>query len=274
MTTADRGVLYLLDGTKLGARLVVSIATLRRHYQGKVAVLTTDPTARVIGAELASDRRLGVDHLHVHADPWIEEHRGYVLKTIVHRYTPFAVTLFIDCDTVVCGDLDPLFDLPTPEHVLVTQFCNWTTRGSRIAGRIRSWQQICGDLIEPAIAYGKAVNTGVFAFGAEREALERWFQLAYAGRGEFIPDEIAMQLLLPHIPHVMVDARFNCSPKYGKPDDPDVRIVHFHGRKHVGPYGGLWLREYAAAVEQDFAGLRRWAPGGDRQLRSYLATLG
>jgi hypothetical protein len=266
------GILYLLDGTKLGARLVVSVATLRRHYRGRVAVLTTDPSAYAIGNELAGDRRLDVEHVHVVADPWIREHRGYVLKTIVHRYTPFDVSVFLDCDTIVRGDLSPLFDLPTDEHVVVTQFCDWTTRGARISSRIRQWSEICSDLIEPALAYGRAVNTGVFAFGRQRDVLERWFTLAYAGRARFIPDEVAMQLLLPHIPHVMLDARFNCSAKYGQPDDPDVRIVHFHGRKHVGPYGMPWLIEYERAFQQNLANLRSWTPATDNQLRSYLAA--
>jgi hypothetical protein len=268
----NRGVLYLLDGTKLGVRLVVSLATLRRHYDGPIVVLTTDPTARKIGEQVADERRLNVEHLHIVPDQLFDQHRGYVLKTIVHRYSPFDVTAFLDCDTVVCGDLSPLFDLPTPQHLIVTQFCEWTTSGSRIASRIRKWSDICSDLVEPALAYGRAVNTGVFAFGPQRDTLDRWFELAYAGRAQFIPDEIAMQLLLPQIPHVMLDARFNCSAKYGRPDEADVRVVHFHGRKHVGPYGSRWLKEYSWVLNQNLADLQSWSPAADSRLRGYLAS--
>lgn len=266
------GVIYLLDGTKPAARLVVSLVTLRRHYEGPVAILATSATASEVVESICLDPSLSVALANIEHDLGDAKHRPFLLKTIVHRFSPFDVTLFLDCDTIVRGDLSPLFEFPTDEHILVTQFVNWTSDMRMIARRVQRWSSICPELIEPALEFGQAVNTGVFSFTRSTVAMKNWFALAYAGRHEFIPDEIAMQLLLPAVPAVVLDDRFNCSPKFRDAEGDDVRIVHFHGRKHVGSYGRLWLQEYDNVVARNTGGIRDWTPAGDRVLRDYLKS--
>lgn len=269
----SQGVIYLLDGTKPAARLVVSIVSLRRRYAGPIAILSTDPAAAEIAERIAAEPALAVTHVRAPNPLAHERRRAYLLKTLVHKFTPYDVSLFLDCDTLVRGELGPLFELPSPQHMIVTQFANWPSHRGIVAQRIQRWRTICEPLIGPALTYGRAVNTGVFSFSRQSLGLEQWHSLAYAGRRQFIPDEIAMQLLLPQIPAIMLDDRFNCSPKFGDPRAADVRIVHFHGRKHIGRFGALWMPEYEAAVAANVAGIRDWTPAADRELRRYLRSL-
>ncbi len=265
------GVLYLLEGTKPAARLVVSLVTLRQHYAGSIAVVSTDSLGAGIGDLIQRDSRLDVQHVHVEPQLGAEPHRPFLLKTLLDQYTPFDITVYLDCDTVIQGDFSALFHLPSPKHIVVTQFCNWTPKHKVIAHRIARWSAICPDLIGPALTFDKALNSGVFGFSRDSSLFHGWFHLAFMGRHEFIPDEIAMQLLLPKVPAVVLDDRFNCSAKYGRPDDPDVRIIHFHGRKHIGRFGERWRREYQKVVRENVANIQEWTPGADWQLRRHLS---
>jgi len=266
----ESGVLYLLHGTKLAARLVVSVASLRKFYRGPVAVVTTDSSACALAERICEDERLQLVHVPVVPNVVPDRHAGYLFKTRLHEYTPFEATAFLDCDTLVRGSIDTLFQLPTRRHVLVTQFCKWRTESGIIARRIKGWKSLFPGLIDAALRYGRAVNTGVFSFTRTSEVFERWYDIAYAGREQFIPDEIAMQLLLPSIPAEMLSDEYNCSAKFGDTKAPSTRIIHFHGRRHVGGYGQLWLDAYHTAFAVNYGRIRQWTPAGDRCLRRHL----
>jgi hypothetical protein len=127
--------------------------------------------------------------------------------------------------------------------------------------------------VKPALAYEKAINTGIFAFRRDAPIFNEWYDLTLKNRDTFIPDEISCQLLLPKYLHNLLDCRFNWSCKYG-PEIEDIRIIHYHGRKHCRP--GLpfnadkWIKVYNEVVAQNLADIRTWQPAGDRMLRKYL----
>lgn len=267
-----QGVIYLLSGTKHACRLVVSLHTLRQHYTGPATVISTDSEAAVVCQAAAQDERLQVTHVNVPLNMQAR-HSAQVFKTRMSEVTPYEITVFLDCDTTIAGDISPLFHLPTPRHVLVTQFCNWQTRRGRIARRIREWSSTCPELISDALGYGKAINTGVFAFTHDSEILREWQALASRGATHFIPDEIAMQLLVPHHPHTILDDRFNCSVKYGAPNASDIRIIHYHGNKHLWSGCSIWRDAYQAAYDQNVAEMQTWSPCADRHLRKFLQSL-
>jgi len=265
-----RGVLYLLSGTSYAARLVVSLHSLRRHYSGPAAVLTTDAAAAAIAEKLAADRLLSVRHVPAGEAIGGGRKAAYLFKPRLHAFTPFHRTVYLDCDTVVAGPIDELFGLPDDEHVLVTQFCDWVTTGRTIARRIRSWRDTHPELVAAALDFGPAINTGVFAFTPHSAVFERWHAVAAAGRRHFIPDELALQLLLPQTPHVVLDGRFNCSARYGAVNGPDVRIIHCHGNKHLRKRCPQWRSAFESAAALNLGGLREWAPAGDRALARHL----
>ncbi len=198
-----------------------------------------------------------------------------MFKTRLRDYTPYEETVYLDCDTLIAGDLSPLWEFPNPEYVMATQFCNWKSQGRTISKRIRSWLDTHPDLVPSALAFGPAINTGVFAFTRHSRIFERWSQVAEEGRKHFIPDELAMQLLVPHYPHVILDGRFNCSPRYGNPNAPDVRIIHFHGGRHLNrngeaPSGYRWIEQYRSVYDQNLGHIQAWTPAGDGRLRKHL----
>ncbi len=265
-----RGILYVLDGTQPAARLVVSLYSLRNYYSGPIAVASGDATAAAICELIAADCRLNVLHVKTSVPTAVTHRRGFLLKTLVNTFSPFEASVFLDCDTLVRGSIVELFELPTPEHVLTTQFSNWGTATGLVSSRIRGWADLYPELIPPALAYGRAINTGVFSFTKKTKVFERWYHTALSAQNRFIPDEIALQLLLPHFPSVIVDQRFNCSAKFGNLTDPNTRIIHFHGRKHVGQYGRPWIEAYQEVIARNLADIQSWTPASDRRLREYL----
>jgi len=273
MQDGSSGILYLLSGTAYAARLVVSITSLREHYDGVVEILTTDGKAREIVDRIAADSRLNVRQRHVARRRVRRRKSAWLLKTELIGLSRFSTTVYLDCDTVVTGPVDELFRLPDSEHVIVTQFCNWVTTGGIISRRIRSWKDTHPELVPPALAFGPAINTGVFSFTPESRISERWNEVAHAGKHHFIPDELAMQLLLPEFPHVVLDGRFNSSSRYGNIQDPDTRVVHFHGNRHLTSAGDLWLKRFRRAFTRNLGGIAEWSPAGDRPLDKHMHLL-
>ncbi|MCZ2342185.1 MAG: hypothetical protein LC104_10380 [Bacteroidales bacterium] len=118
------------------------------------------------------------------------------------------------------------------------------------------WQRRITQALEPH----PAINSGVFAWRKGAPILEDWARLTRFGHRLFIPDEIALQIVLPDYPHTILDQRFNCSPKFGI-DQDDVRIWHFHGDRHwkPGPGRERWLPEFHNCWNADYAGMQsRW----------------
>lgn len=268
----SQGVLYLMQGTSPAARLVVSACSLRHWYSGRIAVISTDAMAETLCQRIAAESELRIEHIPLRLARTTARNWGTIIKSLAQKMSPFERTVFLDCDTLIKGDISPLFSYPADDYLVVTQFSTWSTNQPIIRRRICSWADVCPELIEPALRFGWAINTGVFSFTRKTKALEKWHALACAGATKFIPDEIALQLLVPHYPVVVLDQRFNCSAKFGRPEDTDTRIVHFHGKKHIGRHGKLWREAFQEVATRNLAGVGDWAPAGDRCLQAYLES--
>jgi hypothetical protein len=270
-----RGVCYLFCGVSFAERILTSIYSLRRHYPGPVLVFVTDDDSAAVAKLWAADRRLGIDLRRQKL--WdCPRHRPYVTKTLLPIWTPFKETVFLDGDTVVAGPIDFLFGY----DLTLTQFADWQTQGSIIAGRVKRWRGI-----SPAIdalvdrqlsASYPAINTGVFAFHRNLIELKAWHEIAAAGHDRDMTDELAMQLLAPEIPSVriLLDA-WNCSPIYGvaKQKPAEVKVWHFHGDKHLRRESGreIWEPVFRAALAESVGRLADWAGKYDKQVRKLLA---
>jgi hypothetical protein len=263
------GVIYFNVGTKCLHRLAVSLRSMRRIHSGPCAALCADECPRWF-AELA--RALDVELRAF--DP--EGLPPLVLKARLHRHSPFDRSLFIDADTLVTGRFDELFDLIGEYGFAVGRFAGWRTKGRTIASRIAAMAPACGPaMVAAALAYGPAVNTGVFGFTKDSKFLEPWADLTLRAHElgcSRIPDELACQMLLPAIRSATFDERYGESVKFGKLG-PTTRIVHYHGRKHAQgfPACGEWKRAYwelmAECTDEVRAGLA--ADLGDKTLRNY-----
>lgn len=272
------GIVYLLTGPGHAARLVVSIASLRNHYAGPVTLVTTEDDSHGIGERIAADERLQVAHQRGRRT-FRRKNAAYLTKLQLLQAPPFDRTLYLDADTLVVGDISDLFAFGDTAQIVATQFSDWTSDRRPVKQRIEAWRQLSVDrflgftwttLLDTALQKHPAVNGGVFAVRRDAELLSHWFELAQLGKRKFICDEIALQILLHHFPHRLLDCRWNCSPIYGRGCN-DVRIWHMHGDKHLRPEAKpIWWPRFELARAQNLGRLKEWEPAGDRRLADHV----
>ena len=277
----SQGVIYLNVGTKCLVRLVTSIYSLRRHYNGPIAIMDGGSSGGLC-PKIAND--LGALHIGFSARQ-MKRHTSYNAKSSLWRHSPFDRTMFIDSDTIVAQPIDEFFSGENP--LVLTEFSGWKTNGNKIKGRLEQWRGIeapwgVGQVIDQAVnnAY-YAINTGVLRWDAEIDEfpkfLEDWEGLTNAGAGKCsFTDELAMQLLYVRgIPDTLIVSDiWNASPIYTKSAFDDVRIWHMHGSKHVTREDGrghqgqeIWWPVFQEVWEKDICGIQSWAANSkDKQL--------
>lgn len=271
------GIIYLLTGPTHAARLVVSLWSLRKYYDGPVTVFTTRPESHEIGSYCEQDSRLHVRHVRA-LEAKVRRNSAFLTKLDLLVSPPYETTVYLDADTLVAGKLDELTNVETDVQFHATRFANWVSSGKIMAKRISRWRTIrqkrfdpqwLADLVDDALKERPAVNGGVFAIRHGAEILTPWRDLAYAGWKTFICDEVALQLLLHRYPHRLLDCRYNCSPRHAG-NLPDTRIWHFHGEKHLaaGLARSIWLPEYEECMRLDVGRISKWTPAGDPALKS------
>ena len=265
-----QGICYLFSGNAVAERLMVSIHSLRDHWQGPVSVLATVDDCEEIARRATGD--LSIDVLRV--KPLSSgRNSSYLNKSMIPAWTPYDETLFIDADTLIVGDgLDDLFGHP----LTITHFSDWQSQGNRMAKRIRGWRgktPAIDALVEEQLAVSyPAINTGVFCFRKNHLPLAKWASITAVAAGTFIADEIAMLLLQADmkegVDYRVVDDRWNCSPQKGLHKDK-VKIWHFHGDKHLKKDDGrkLWLPAFERTKAANIGGIKEWAGKYDKYVR-------
>jgi hypothetical protein len=270
-----KGVIYFNLGSKCLLRAIVSIHSLRKHYDGPIAIISTGDVSNSLCKSLFKNTNIQIIEA-VFSKSLEGKNDVYLKKASVNDWTPFDISVFLDADTLVRGPIDELFDLAEKHDFVVPQFTHWTTTGTKaIKRRIEGWETIYPELMEDAHSFGPAVNCGVFAFKKNTEFAVKWCDDIKPGRSNFIPDETGMQVVLHKYKHTVCDQKYNVSCKHSDPYDKDAKIIHYHGRKHCRmnedgkiQYGGdLWIKEYEKAIEENFLNIID-APD-DRMFRKY-----
>lgn len=277
------GVLYYNKGTGCLIRLVVSIYSLRKHYNGPITIASYGEESRGPCMEIC--KYFQIEFRDVKLDPLVPKGRNSVfLETCrANEYTPYEnITVWLDSDTLIKGPIDDLFNLCEKNGLVVTNFTNWRSNGSTIKRRIKRWEKLYPDLIDDAIQYGPALNCGIFSWKKDHPFMADWYHFCLPARKTFIPNEVGQQILMslkdkdgsPKYKHTILDGRYNCSGRYG--DIKKAHIIHLHGRKHLpnrSKAGSLWFKEYNEALSKNVANLQLWTPGEDKRLKQYLDDL-
>jgi hypothetical protein len=266
----NRGIAYFIQGRQHWAVLTVSLWSVRRHFDGPIAIIAGDNEGLNIAFLLSDDVRLapiiviGIDGISGSPDASIAN------KPAIFNHSPFERTVFLDADTIVVGDFEELW--PTSDEVVLTSFANWITTRPPIRNRLMPWQRYAPSLVTRALsAPYPAINTGVFAFarGSDKYMAE-WIELTLHWIS-FACDELAAQLIYPSHRVRLVDDRYNCSPIYGH-GKHDARIWHFHGKKHLkGQAAKIWWPVYQAVFRKNIGGICSWTPAGDDRLARFIA---
>lgn len=268
-----RGIVYLNLYEKCLVRLCVSLYSLRKVYDGPVAILNgggDNGICQKIGEALEAN---------VVTIPVVQRRRNtaYCTKASLWRHSPFSTNILLDSDTIVLKEPTIMFELAEKEpYLCVTRFSNWVTTGKLIKGRIERWRDVQWSGVDKLIndsldAPHGAVNTGVLSWSDGAEPfLKDWESLTNAGWRCPFTDELACQLLLRKHKHVMLDARYNYSYKY--PIDAEPVIAHYHGNKACRPGAARdsWLPVYEDCLRRNVAEIKGWTPSGDPALTEYL----
>lgn len=277
--TNQHGVCYMLTGGKHGTQLAVSLYSLRRHYDGPVALIAGNEEATEICQRLDEDPRSGRTTVICWTAP-VGGGKGlqHANKVEIARLSPFDETVFLDCDTLVVGDFRDLWPRPGTEEIVLTQFADWKSDSRRIRKRTEPYRRIAPAQVARSQAHPyPAINTGTFGFSRRSTGyLKRWAELTRA-LPRFMCDELVAQIIFPDFPHRVLDERWNCSPifshpRYGPPRDHDVRIWHGHGWKFITRTHGrrIWWGTYQMALADNFAQMAGWSPGRDKRLARVL----
>jgi len=266
-----QGIIYLNQGTKCIQRLLVSVFSLRKVYNGPITVF-------IIGEQpswfLQQLKVFNCDTIELEC----KGIRPLVRKAMLWRDTPYDVTMFIDADTLIVDNIDEYFDKIKEYKFCTGEFAEWVTTGRTMRGRINSFASIVPDYVKPAIRYGKATNTGIFGFKKDAPILKEWEELTIKGQAvNRIPDEVACQMLLPRYRHWIAPVQWGVSVKMSQPHHyENMKIIHYHGRKHAGewPVCALWKQAYCEMIatypEQKKNFLQ---PLGDRRLGRYIQAM-
>jgi len=270
----NRGVIYYNNGTCCTVRLLVSLFSLREHYDGPVTVLSHGTKSHPICAKICA--ALGAEYR-----PWDPEipagaHTINLAKPLYHTASRYDCTVCLDSDSLVIAPIDELFTMAREYEFVVANFAGWRSSTTVIADRIQGWRQYLPDFIEEALRFGPAINCGVIAFQKDAALLRDWYSFALRGRDTFIPDEVSCQIMLHRYPHLIADRAWNRSCRYDDPYKKGTRIVHYHGRRHCRPglpFGAeLWLEKMDQLLELNCAGIQEWMPAGDPVLKDFMKT--
>lgn len=266
MTMETAGVVYWLCGSRAHEVFEHSIASLAAVSDLPVCILCAiGSDSEDYAWDFAASNKWPVTNCIRVPLMQFKRHRHYVTKATLPTWSPFDRTLFLDADTWVQQDPQPLLDALDDAPLVVTQFSDWITTGKIISGRLRSLERALASenyaetldarapgwreqLAEPH----PAINTGVMAW-RKRWNYGPWLDVTLAGWEANFTDEIALQALLPVFGQrvKIMPEKWNRSAKFGRTPEDQTGIFHFHGRsqyRHAAPKA-LWDRLVGAPCE-------------------------
>lgn len=270
----QEGILFYNTGTKCLPRLLVAIHSLRKQYIGNVCILSSGND----GVDICKDISIEYNCIFLEMNSDIEDmkHHYWFEKSRMHKYTPFYKTIFMDSDTVTIKDPSDLFKVIEDYKFVVPQFANWTTQNGIIQNRLKMWESIDKKLVEETLSKkAPSVNVGVYGFTKDSEFMNNWFDFTIQNPNAVLPEESSCHLLLNRYQGIVVDGKYNCSCKFDNPMRDDVRIIHYHGRKHCrekeGVYqfhGTNWVEQWMGVLHENVCDVNSWfGKCGDRYLR-------
>jgi len=271
-----REISYLYCGGKMWPRLIVSLWTLRKHWDGVVRVYCATqrdadwirPTCDTLNCEIVLMGR---------PDTNGSSPRG---KCALTSHVVAENAVYIDADTVVEGSLEPMFGY----ELALTSHGDWTTEGRRVREQLQFYRGVSkwlDELIE--IQLGGAyphINAGTFAFMRDSRMLEKWREIVTEvvrvgaivppapKNTSVVPADTAFQLLTGLYVPTILDDRFNCCCRHGLTwEEPVVR--HYCGRRH-GRNNREWRWAFLECREINLGGICDHPRRYDMETRNML----
>lgn len=277
-----REVAYLMSGPAHCPYLTVSVHTLRQHWSGRIKVYCFDESYPFV-QQIAKDSRLAID-FELFSPEYRSKNAQFLGKIQMMQKASVCSRVYLDADTTIHGNIQPLFQAAEKHGFAATQFNKWTTSGRVVQGRIERLRphNVPSDLIDQVCSppHYPSVNGGIFAAVPDSPVLPQWYEWSWWARSIFICDEAAMHLLQLRFNEdqytTILGGRYNCSHRYQhKHKDPveDVIIYHYHGdgcvRPQKSPNGyANWWPIYERCLEQNIGNINDWKQHcGNRWIR-------
>lgn len=284
-----KAVVFLMSGDAHAPYLVVSLATLQEHWQGDVRIYAWPESIDTV-RKIAADGRWKFNDVLVQEEEPVyrarrdERRQGkndqFLAKLRLFPTLDLDLSLYLDADTSVHGDLSPLFRVAEEYGFCATRFSSWTTSNgiprTRIE-RLREFGEIDAKMIDETLATPwPSVNGGVWCARPNSPVLKLWEEWTWAARSVFIADEAVLHVLQPvFVPKrqmaVWPDGRFNCScnPKWlpEKMGEHEVVVFHYHGDSAVRPdkFGGAgyrrWWPMFQTCLKNNVGNMQGWIDG-------------
>lgn len=275
---SGRGCVFFNFGTAYALRLLVSIYSLRKFYDGPITVfLAPDENSDALGQDI---HKIGADVA------LMDQLSSTCDRYRVFTESPFEATLSFDSDIVFRGSIDALWEPLERDGVLVTRFfaplygVEGTAASPGFGNRMALLENI-QDLVERS-TYDRAVqrladridiNIGVLGVSRPRGDgfLADWAECMERGRNRAILllDEMLVVALVGDYPHYLADESWNCPADeyFRRTNLADASIIHYFadahfllghrmGRNPATWAGRIWYACYfEAATAHD---LKRW----------------
>lgn len=261
---------YLLSGAAHAPYLIVSLHTLRQHYNGRITVWAYPESIDIV-RDIALDNRL-----QVHAMPWNPDYTGknsqFLNKILMMQNIEEDVGIYLDADIIVQGFLTPLFELGHRIGFCATQFNDWRAYNGKAAKRIEGLRGRLGKdhLIDSLLQTDAwpSVNGGVWACRPESDVLPQWYDWTWNVRDTFIADEVALHLFMADDRDDFIVAEgghWNASPKFNKLPNDEVVIWHGHGDCFLRPAKSqkgfdLWWPKFEVCLDHNIGYIKDWLP--------------
>jgi len=268
-----RVVTYVMSQPDHLPYLIVSLRSLRRWWEGMVYVCAWPESFGFI-KKIERYPDLGITPI-----CWDPEYKGKnaqfeCKQQAVKSFYRNDSVLYLDADTLITGDITPLFLGAERFGFLATQFGEWSTQGKIIQGRIkrlRAFPEIDQGAVETVLGTRyPSVNGGVFCCCPSSPVLRQWAEWTPVARSIFISDETVLHTLLAVFAGtgkigIHLGGAFNCPPKYQPKTlaDEDVKVWHFHGDCNTRPTKSLravkmWWPEYQECLRDNVGGIADW----------------
>lgn len=274
---SNNGILYLNSGNKMLPRLLVSIHSLRKVYDGHVTIIVMGDCGEEYCKKIADKYSLSINKissdLNIRKNYWFEKSR-------LHLYTPYNNSIFLDSDTVVVQNFNELFDEINEHDFIACQFAQWRSSGRTIGKRLRQWISTDKELVEHTISANiPSVNVGVYGFNKDAELMKHWFDITIKHPNAALPEESTCHLLLTQYKSKIVSGKYNCSCKHDDPTTFDTKIIHYHGRKHcsldnnlnIKYNGNIWVNNWTEVFQENICDIQKWYNiCGDRSLMYFM----
>ena len=288
-----RGCIFFNFGSAYALNLLVSIHSLRKHYDGSILVfLGRDESSDALSRDL---ELLGAE---------VEVLDGLSKSFDRHRIfekSPFATTLCFDSDVLFLGSIDALWEPLEREGILVTRFFPppFGIDGTRDShGPISRLELLDGlrglldaDILDQAehrmVRERIDINVGVFGVSFPKGArfIDDWAKNMEAGRRSeiLLLDEMLVVAMIERYPHYLADEVWNCPADeyFRRTNLNDAVVIHYFadgirlfndrrlGRNPQTWAGRKWYEAYFETTKTlDLASWRLLDPRFDRSVES------